>query len=278
MNKKTKNKYIIPSTDLWYITYGGYTKKDSHSYDVYGQRWAYDFDCNIDGSYYHDDGNINDNYFGYNKPILAPIDGFIVDLVDGIPDSKAYADMRVSQDSNDVRGNYLVIKANYGEYCTICHIKRDSFKVKIGDLVKQGEEIARVGNSGRTKGAHIHMQVNRGMDFFNSEPLIIVFNNILVNNKNKTLIKVGDFVRYLMDEYSLKEYVLKDIENYIRDFIKTNPITDFNYLEEANIINETLSNKEKLQDALLVLNRMNGPMDLIFLIKNKLKKNKGDLK
>ena len=195
MNKKTKNKYIIPSTDLWYITYGGYTKKDSHSYDVYGQRWAYDFDCNIDGYYYHDDGNINDNYFGYNKPILAPIDGFIVDLVDGIPDSKAYADMRVSQDSNDVRGNYLVIKANYGEYCTICHIKKGSFKVKIGDLVKQGEEIARVGNSGRTKGAHIHMQVNRGMDFFNSEPLIIVFNNILVNNKNKTLIKVGDFVR-----------------------------------------------------------------------------------
>ena len=118
-----------------------------------------------------------------------------MDLVDGIPDSKAYADMRVSQDSNDVRGNYLVIKANYGEYCTICHIKKDSFKVKIGDLVKQGEEIARVGNSGRTKGAHIHMQVNRGMDFFNSEPLIIVFNNILVNNKNKTLIKVGDFVR-----------------------------------------------------------------------------------
>ncbi|MBQ3297502.1 MAG: hypothetical protein IJG97_01715 [Bacilli bacterium] len=88
----------------------------------------------------------------------------------------------------------------------------------------------------------------------------------------------GYYGVYLMDEYSLKEYVLKDIENYIRDFIKTNPITDFKYLEEANIINETLSNKEKLQDALLVLNRMNGPMDLIFLIKNKLKKNKGDLK
>ncbi|MBQ6498214.1 MAG: M23 family metallopeptidase [Bacilli bacterium] len=193
--EKTKNKYIIPSTDLWYITYGGYTKEDSHSYDVYGQRWAYDFDCNIDGEYYHDDGNINENYYGYNKPVLAPIDGFIVDLVDGAPDSKAYADMRVSQDSDDVRGNYLIIKAKYGEYCTICHIKKNSFKVKIGDIVNQGQEIACVGNSGRTKGAHIHMQVNKGMDFFNSEPLIIVFNNILVNNKTKSLIKVGDFVQ-----------------------------------------------------------------------------------
>ena len=108
MNKKTKNKYIIPSTDLWYITYGGYTKKDSHSYDIYGQRWAYDFDCNVDGKYYHDDGNINENYFGYGQDILAPVDGFIVDLVDGLPDSKAYSDMRVSQDSKDVRGNYLM--------------------------------------------------------------------------------------------------------------------------------------------------------------------------
>ncbi len=38
------------------------------------------------------------------------------------------------------------------------------------------------------------MQVNKGMDFFNSEPLVIVFTNILVNKKSKSLIKVGDFV------------------------------------------------------------------------------------
>ena len=55
--------------------------------------------------------------------------------------------------------------------------------MKIGDIVRQGEEIARVGNSGRTKGAHIHMQVNKGMDFFKSEPLIIVFNNRIFNYK-----------------------------------------------------------------------------------------------
>ena len=92
-------------------------------------------------------------------------------------------------------GNYLIIKASYGEYCTICHIKKNSFKVKIGDIVKRGDIIARVGNSGRTKGAHIHMQVNKGMDFFESEPLVITFTNILVNNKSKSLIKVGDFVQ-----------------------------------------------------------------------------------
>ena len=76
----------------------------------------------------------------------------------------------------------------------------------------------------------------------------------------------------LMDEYPLKEYILNDIENYIKNFIKTNPIDNFNYKEEANKIKENTSDKTKLQDALLVLNRIDGPMDLVFLIKDKLKK------
>ena len=76
----------------------------------------------------------------------------------------------------------------------------------------------------------------------------------------------------LMDEYSLKEYVLKDIENYIKDFVKPNPIDDFNYLEEHLKVKDTVSDRVKLQDALLVLNIIKGPMDLVFLIKEKLKK------
>ena len=81
----------------------------------------------------------------------------------------------------------------------------------------------------------------------------------------------GYFGVSLMDEYSLKEYVLKDIEIYIKDFIKTNPIDNFNYLESAHFIKENVSDKTKLQDALIVLNKINGSMDLIFLIKDRLK-------
>lgn len=75
----------------------------------------------------------------------------------------------------------------------------------------------------------------------------------------------------LLDEYDLKEYILKDIEEYIKNFIETNPIDNFNYDKEAEKIKEKTSTKTKLQDALLVINRINGPMDLVFLIKNKLK-------
>ena len=75
----------------------------------------------------------------------------------------------------------------------------------------------------------------------------------------------------LIDEYPLKEYVLKDIENYIRDYVKENPIDNFNYEEEANNIKDNVGEKRKLQDALLVLNLIKGDMELVFLVKSKLK-------
>lgn len=74
-----------------------------------------------------------------------------------------------------------------------------------------------------------------------------------------------------MDEYDLKVYVLKDIENYIKDFIAVNPIENFNYRKEAQIIEEEVLLKTKLQDALLVLNKINAPIELILLIKKRLK-------
>ena len=74
-----------------------------------------------------------------------------------------------------------------------------------------------------------------------------------------------------MDEYPLKEYVLKDIENYIRDFIEINPIDDFNYKEEAKKYEEELSKITKLQDSLIVLNKINAAIELVLLVKQKLK-------
>ena len=49
----------------------------------------------------------------------------------------------------------------------------------------------------------------------------------------------------LMDEYGLKEYVLKDIENYIKDFISDNPIKNFDYYKEAENVNIEKSLKTK---------------------------------
>ena len=74
-----------------------------------------------------------------------------------------------------------------------------------------------------------------------------------------------------MDNYELKEYVLKDIEEYIKEFIKDNPIKDFDYRREADLVNEERSVKTKLQDSLIVLPKVNASMELILLVKAKIK-------
>ena len=79
-----------------------------------------------------------------------------------------------------------------------------------------------------------------------------------------------------MDEYPLKEYVLKDIENYIKDFIEINPINNFNYQEAAQKYQEELSKITKLQDSLIVLNKINASMELVLLVKAKIQKLKNN--
>jgi len=89
-----------------------------------------------------------------------------------------------------------------------------------------------------------------------------------------------DIFRYLvgayygiaeMDNYDLKEYVLKDIEQYIREYIKENPIKNFDYMKEALEVEKERSLKTKLQDSLLVLPKVNASMELILLVKSRLK-------
>ena len=75
-----------------------------------------------------------------------------------------------------------------------------------------------------------------------------------------------------MDEYDLQVYVLKDIENYIKDFIEVNPIDNYEYKKVSEEIEKETPLKTKLQDALLVLNKINGPIELILLIKKRIKK------
>lgn len=72
-----------------------------------------------------------------------------------------------------------------------------------------------------------------------------------------------------MDEYELKVYILQKIEEHIRSIVKTYPFFNFDYQKEVEKL-ENLSLKRKLQDSLLVLNQIHGPMELILLVRKRL--------
>lgn len=80
-----------------------------------------------------------------------------------------------------------------------------------------------------------------------------------------------------MDEYDLKIYVLKEVEDLIRNFVNEYKDSKFNYEKEAEYIKDNVDVKTKLQSSLIVLNKINASMELILLIKKKIKKLKEEI-
>lgn len=73
-----------------------------------------------------------------------------------------------------------------------------------------------------------------------------------------------------LDGYDLKPYILLDIENYIRNYVKSESMESFNLKEEADYIDLNHSEREKLNNSLIVLRELEAPMDLVILVKRRL--------
>lgn len=56
-------------------------------------------------------------------------------------------------------GNYVAIRHNDGTFTVYAHLSKDTITVFAGDTVKQGQVIAKMGNSGSSTGTHLHFEV-----------------------------------------------------------------------------------------------------------------------
>ncbi|MER6786248.1 M23 family metallopeptidase [Streptomyces sp. NPDC000658] len=56
-------------------------------------------------------------------------------------------------------GNAIVIKHANGVYSQYAHLSR--IEVKVGQVVKTGQEIARSGNTGNSSGPHLHFEIRK---------------------------------------------------------------------------------------------------------------------
>jgi len=177
-NYTCKSDYILPFTGKWCVFDGGVTKELSIAWSEMSQRYAYYF------LIFDDDGNVNtkhttsvDNYHCYGKDVLAVADGVVVKVSRKHPDSKVDG-IKAHIDTWDMKGNHIIIRHHKNEYSYVGHLMPDSVAVKVGDQVKQGDVIAKCGNSGYTGEPHLHFQLQAGKSFNLSAGLPIAFTNI----------------------------------------------------------------------------------------------------
>ena len=106
------------------------------------------------GSTHRGNGFILEEYYCYNKPVIAAGDGIVEATVDNIEDNEPG---KINTVNN--WGNTVIINHYNGVYSQVSHLRNGSVKVKKGDFVKAGDIIALCGNSGRSPEPHLHFQV-----------------------------------------------------------------------------------------------------------------------
>ena len=141
----------LPFWGEWKVSQG-HDGQHTHKGD-----WGKAFDFMLfdnEGKTYQTNGLLCEDYYCYNKPVLAPADGIVEEIIDYVDDNEIG-----KVNTSDNWGNTIVIRHLQGLYTQISHIKQGSFRVAKGDFVKRGDLLALCGNSGRSPEPHLHFQV-----------------------------------------------------------------------------------------------------------------------
>ena len=118
--------------------------------------YSWDFLIIDEKGNYYKDAHIKENYYIYDQPVYAALDGKVTLVMDTYPDTEPL------KNDPDAEVNIIIIQHAYDESSLYIHLKQNSGLVKVGDTVKKGQKIARVGASGRYVDIpHLHFQINR---------------------------------------------------------------------------------------------------------------------
>lgn len=141
----------LPFFGEWFVSQG-YDGKITHK-----EEWQHALDFVIVDETSHTfklPGEEVSDFYCYNRPVLAPADGYVVEVVDGIDDNEiGESDIQFNW------GNTIVIKHADGLFSKLSHLKKETIGVRVNDYVKSGQIIAACGSSGRSPEPHLHFQL-----------------------------------------------------------------------------------------------------------------------
>lgn len=190
----------FPLRGEWYSPNTPGSKIPSHGTNKFGTRYACDFvqvDWDRKGwpayrtsfiKYLFAGVPLNE-YYCWGQAIYAPCDGIIVQAADGYkerPKTKLLSDMANAykharhfdpkkDDVQSVAGNYIIMKCADNVYAGFVHLQTGSIEVSVGQHVKKGEFIGRIGHSGNSLAPHLHFQLMDSSDIATANGLPLAF-------------------------------------------------------------------------------------------------------
>jgi murein DD-endopeptidase MepM/ murein hydrolase activator NlpD len=172
----SKTAFRFPMTGLWFAAVGP-TLHTGHRWAL-PEEFAFDIARLGDGtSSHHGNGTMFEDFYAYGADILAAADGKVVVVKEDVTEDPAtlrqpgeafeayagrvgaYQMQLVASDVSAIAGNHIVIDHGNGEFSMYAHLKPGSLTVKVGDVVKAGQLIGKLGSSGNSTEPHLHFQV-----------------------------------------------------------------------------------------------------------------------
>ena len=192
-----QNNYIFPLRGVWYVGYG----PSFHT----GHRWAIPEEFALDiakvgesGLSHKGDGTRFDDYYAYGADVLAAADGRVTSVANDQQEDpsamqrpnetqEAYfarlqkeQGERLAKGLTAITGNYVMIDHGKNEYSLYAHLQPGSVGIRVGDQVKAGDVIGKLGSSGNSTEPHLHFHVCDKPDPLMCAGIPVNFSNITI--------------------------------------------------------------------------------------------------
>jgi hypothetical protein len=127
-------------------------------------------------------------YSSYGVEVVSPVDGIVLVAIDGYPDSP------VGGPAGPAPSNHVAIHdAARSIVVWLDHLKPGSVCVRVGEVVRAGDPVGAVGNSGGSLEPHLHVCAQRYVDGAFLEGVPLTFDGrFLVRNSTVTIAPRSD--------------------------------------------------------------------------------------
>ena len=141
-----------------------------------GETFAVDWALIKGDRVYEGDGSKNEQFYAYGAEVLAIANGKVVSIQDGKPETTPNKAMTPTTKS-DFGGNQVFLEIAPNVFAVYEHLQPGSLRVKVGDTVKVGAPLAKIGNTGPSLGPHLHFGLLNRPDIFTGRSLPFVIDS-----------------------------------------------------------------------------------------------------
>ena len=167
------------------------------------------------GRIFDGDGSKVEQHYAFGEDVLAVADGTVVSIQDGKPETTPNVAM-IPETKEDYGGNHVILEIAQNVFALYVHLHPGSLTVKVGEVVKAGATLAKIGNTGPSMGPHLHFGLSDKPDFFAGRSLPFVFDSFTLVGAVDFDTSEGDRVVILPDsrEVRLAYPLYGGIQNY----------------------------------------------------------------